>query len=110
MTGPMSPVVCPDAIGQGLVMTSEPQPDLEAQLRRAESGLRRALVVALAGGIAERRRLMAAVQRCRLARLAARGSWTYARREALEAAQPTDEASHWMYDETIAGTGHSGGR
>ena len=91
-------------------MTSEPQSDLEAELRRAESGLRRALAAALAGGTAERRRLMAAVQHCRLARLAARGSWTYARKEALEATQPTDEASRWTYDETVAGTrGRAGG-
>ena len=85
-------------------MTSEPQPDLEARLRRAESRLRRAWHAALGGGTAERRRLMVAVHLCRLARLAARGSWTYARREALEIAEPTVEASRWIYDETKAGT------
>jgi hypothetical protein len=78
----MGRVVRCDAVAQAPVMTSEPQPDLEAELFRAESELRHAWQAAIDGGPSKVRRLRRAVTRCRLARLKARGSWTFARRGA----------------------------
>ncbi len=69
-------------------MTAEAESDAETRLRDAEASLRRAFTAALGGGSIERPRLMAAVERCRLARLAARGSWAYRRRAASAASGP----------------------